>query len=178
MRPVQFNSTKLNIILAFKGLASSKSIERITVGQIVEAAGISKQTFYKYFKDKFDVAQGFFLWDHASHVNENDGFIKRQMDHLTMLEENQSVYKSIMRNSYLSDSFMNRRFEYILDDLINKIGAYNINEETMLELRVILTGTEKLFEYWVMDGCRIKKETIVNVFINVIPDNLKKMMDI
>ena len=43
------------IIDALLLLCRKKSLEDISVKQIVEAAGVSKQTFYNHFSDKYDL---------------------------------------------------------------------------------------------------------------------------
>ncbi|MBO4446470.1 MAG: TetR family transcriptional regulator [Clostridia bacterium] len=47
--------TKNDILVAFNVLAEKKGFERITVQMIADEAGISRATFYRYFKDKYDV---------------------------------------------------------------------------------------------------------------------------
>ncbi|MBR5991226.1 MAG: TetR/AcrR family transcriptional regulator, partial [Clostridia bacterium] len=47
--------TKNDILVAFNTLAEKKGFERITVQMIADEAGISRATFYRYFKDKYDV---------------------------------------------------------------------------------------------------------------------------
>ena len=39
-----------------KELAARKTLEKITTEEIVKAAGLSRQTFYKFFSDKYDLA--------------------------------------------------------------------------------------------------------------------------
>lgn len=40
---------------AFEELIQTKSIDTITVNDVVERADISRTTFYRYFKDKYDL---------------------------------------------------------------------------------------------------------------------------
>lgn len=48
--------TRNSIFSAFLELRSKKALERITVKELTEKAGISKQTFYLHFKDIYDLA--------------------------------------------------------------------------------------------------------------------------
>ncbi len=48
-------SVKQKIAFAFEKLLTSKNFDDITVMNIVEASGTSKATFYRYFKDKYDI---------------------------------------------------------------------------------------------------------------------------
>ena len=47
--------TKQRIWEAFYELTSSAAFEKITVEQIIERSRVSKATFYRHFKDKYDV---------------------------------------------------------------------------------------------------------------------------
>ena len=47
--------TKDRILSAFNQLASHRDCDAITVFQIAQKAGVSRATFYRHFKDKYDV---------------------------------------------------------------------------------------------------------------------------
>ncbi len=49
------NSTKDNIAAAFLGLLEAKPIDKITVKDVVDVCGITRQTFYYHFEDIFDL---------------------------------------------------------------------------------------------------------------------------
>ncbi len=56
---------KLRFAKAFVELALSEPVDKITVGQIVEAVGKSRKTFYYHFVDKADLVQWLFRYDIA-----------------------------------------------------------------------------------------------------------------
>ncbi|MDO4554078.1 MAG: TetR/AcrR family transcriptional regulator C-terminal domain-containing protein [Lachnospiraceae bacterium] len=60
------NFTKKEITQTFINLCEKKSYEKITVKEIVEEAGISKQTFYNHFIDKYDLME----YTYARHTKE------------------------------------------------------------------------------------------------------------
>ena len=47
--------TELDILLALNRLIARMDMEKITTEKIVAEAKISRATFYRYFKDKYDV---------------------------------------------------------------------------------------------------------------------------
>lgn len=47
--------TKREIVAAFNRLIARSEMEKITTLRIAEEAEVSKATFYRYFKDKYDV---------------------------------------------------------------------------------------------------------------------------
>lgn len=46
--------TKMKIVKAMVGLAKEAPLDSMTIGEICEWAGISRQTFYNHFSDKYD----------------------------------------------------------------------------------------------------------------------------
>ena len=49
---------------SFRELAESKPVDKITVPNIIENCGYSKTTFYRLFKDKYDLM----AWDYAQRL--------------------------------------------------------------------------------------------------------------
>ena len=51
-------STKKKIADCVRQLMKRKEISKITIGDIMEATGMSRQSFYYHFKDIYDVLSG------------------------------------------------------------------------------------------------------------------------
>lgn len=54
---LQYRRTDRDIINAFVTLAAQKPFESLTVQDIMEEALVSRYTFYKHFKDKYEIAE-------------------------------------------------------------------------------------------------------------------------
>lgn len=52
------------LVESFRELAGSKPVDKITVPNIIENCGYSKTTFYRLFKDKYDLM----AWDYAQRI--------------------------------------------------------------------------------------------------------------
>ena len=96
---------------SFRELARSKPVDKITVPSIIENCGYSKTTFYRLFKDKYDLM----AWDYAQRIQaivsqtENDdyewkqilwdvaSFYNEQKDYLRNLLLHTSGYQSFSR---------------------------------------------------------------------------------
>ena len=59
---------KLAIAEAMKTLMRSSPIEKITIRQIQEAAGVSRRSFYRYFRDKFDLLEWIYNYEFCRYV--------------------------------------------------------------------------------------------------------------
>ena len=51
---------------SFRELAEKKKVDKITVRDIAENCGYSTTTFYRHFKDKYDLI----VWEHTQYVSE------------------------------------------------------------------------------------------------------------
>ena len=54
---------------SFMELAAARDIEKITIKDITDNCGYSPATFYRQFKDKYDLI----AWDYAKEVEQNIG---------------------------------------------------------------------------------------------------------
>ena len=52
--------TKYKLAAAMKECMKTTPVDRITVTSIVEGAGVTRQTFYRNFMDKFDLINWYF----------------------------------------------------------------------------------------------------------------------
>ena len=61
-------SNRLAIAGAMKQLLRTTPIERITIDQLLEIAGVSRRSFYRYFRDKYDLLQLIYNYDFCRYV--------------------------------------------------------------------------------------------------------------
>ena len=79
--------------------------------------------------------------------------ISRQTFYLKMLSDNRACYKNIMKDAHLQESFMQRRFEYCCGTVYDTVGKKSMTPTLKLVIETWITGTERLFERWVLNGC-------------------------
>lgn len=60
---------KLAISEAMKALMRTMPIEKITTKEILEKAGVSRRSFYRYFKDKYDLVEWIYDYDFCRFVD-------------------------------------------------------------------------------------------------------------
>ena len=54
---LRVRKTKQNIRAAFFDLLKERGLDKLTVREILEAAQINRATFYRYYRDKYDLAE-------------------------------------------------------------------------------------------------------------------------
>ncbi len=95
---------------SFQELAAVKSIDKITIQEIVDNCGYSPATFYRYFKDKYDLI----AWEHARSVASivdqtsaaNYPWKQTLYDGARMYQANKDYLVNLLKNTSGHDSFM------------------------------------------------------------------------
>ena len=64
--------TKYKLANALKELVGREPLDKITVKQIVEGCGVSRQTFYRCFLDKYDLVNWIFYSEFINEVQADD----------------------------------------------------------------------------------------------------------
>lgn len=82
------NITKNALADSFKKIASNKKISDISISEITENCGLKRQTFYNYFKDKYDIIK----W-----IYKNEVILKIENDN-DWDEKYEEVFKYFIKN--------------------------------------------------------------------------------
>ena len=110
---------------SFRELAQSKTVDAITVGEIVQNCGYSTATFYRQFRDKYDLI----AWEHAQRVSGimarigSDGYTwkKTLLDGARMFEREKAYLANLLRHTSGHDSFVRYKTEINYNALRNYI---------------------------------------------------------
>lgn len=159
-------------------LLNKTSIEKITLKKILYESGVSKQTFYRYFSDKYDLANWRFL-------NIYFNALSNVTPQMTFTESANCIYNGFkgkttyLKNMYSSDDynnlsgFINLMLKKYFYELLKENG-FNENDEEMNFLvdtwiYVISENTKR----WIMNDCKQSKETVIKSFVTTMPDCIK-----
>lgn len=136
----EFDGRRLQILQAVENLSNSIPFENMTVKMICEEAGISRQTFYQYFCDKYDIAQWY--WDIQANI-----YLRETGRTLTWYEGNVGMIRSFLifpsfNNAALDDKsdynsllfFGYRQRSSFLHELIEEYRPECIGEQIEFEI--------------------------------------------
>ena len=70
--------TKKRITKAFRDLLATREFDKISIVDIMESAGIRRQTFYNHFLDKYELLDWIFENDLTEYITNNLDFISGQ----------------------------------------------------------------------------------------------------
>jgi len=118
---MQRKTTKVLLAESFWELAESKPIDKITVGDIIRNCGYSAATFYRHFKDKYDLIVWAYTQSVAAAMNQIgvDGYPWNR----TLLEgaknfaANKDVFANLLLHTSGHDAFISHMTEMLYGSL-------------------------------------------------------------
>ena len=169
---------------SFQELAAKKSIDKITIQEIVDNCGYSPATFYRHFKDKYDLI----AWEHTRAVADivdqvgADGYPWKQTlyDGARLYDENKDYLLNLLQHTSGHDSFIRYMTEincaalekYILSVKENR----KLTHEEMMYVKIYCHGLVDLACEWILGQINTTLEEIAKVYEQSIPDPLKKYL--
>ena len=168
---------------ALKRLLASRSIDEISVAEIVEAAGVGRSTFYKHYLDKYDLLQKLFIemcGDACGHVWETEhSYSKVALAFLEYTDAN----KELMRNAFRSTDVNSLRESYgemaksFLEQALRYGGADLSGSEIKLLIEVYIRGTASLVADWIMGKIEIPRKSFIVFQARAMPVELRHFVD-
>lgn len=165
---------KAAIEKAFLEILSTQSIDDITVGSIVKKAGVSRQTFYNAYEDKYDLLKQIFYRFSQSIFGKNDTIEdvrNNTRDMLRVFAENKQLTKNAFfsKDSQGLKSFF-RDLTYECDVLFyEEMGLDTSSEEVLGAIRIFANGTASFLLDWFKSGMAIDPETAADMFTLAMP---------
>lgn len=170
--------TKQRIWEAFYELSAKISFEKITVEKIVELSGVSKATFYRHFRDKYDV-----LNYNSQAVAERiigfkpcdswKAFLLRMFEEI---EREKDYYRKAFKTSG-QNAHSRFLFEYSYG-IVKRcyLKDKNLEELSIKEHYMIAHycyGCVSLIEEWLKDSSHITAQEMGELFYETMPESLR-----
>ncbi|HEO7129844.1 TPA: dihydroxyacetone kinase transcriptional activator DhaS, partial [Streptococcus agalactiae] len=114
--------TKKKIAKSFKRLFISQAFDKISVSDIMEDAGIRRQTFYNHFVDKYALLEWIFQTELSEQVTDNLDYIsgfQLLSELLTFFKMNQEFYIKLFQIEDQND--FSSYFESYCEQLVDKL---------------------------------------------------------
>ena len=168
---------------SFHELAEKKNADRITIQEIAENCGYSPATFYRNFKDKYDLI----AWEHAHRVSEimnriNEDypwklalrdwmeFVQRERSYLANLFLHTSGHDSLVRymTEINADAFRRHVAEVF--------GAEKLDRMMEIYIREYCLGTVNLICEWILGRVKASPEEMTEVFEESLPQPIRNYL--
>ena len=169
---------------SFRELAQKKAADKITVAEIAENCGYSPATFYRQFKDKYDLI----AWDYTREIEKilsnmgAEGYSYRKI--LLEAARYYQAQKDYLENLFLHtrgmDSFIyymqEIHYKALKDSIIKLLPDQVLNETLSIYIRIYVLGTVHLTCEWILGHYHISPEELAEVYGKSIPEPLKEYL--
>lgn len=173
-------STKYKLADSVKQCMKTTPVDRITVKDIVEGCNLTRQTFYRNFKDKYDLINWYFdkLVQQSLGKIETGSTVRDSLARkfAFILEE-----KAFFCGAFRSDdqnSLKEHDFELILQfyhNLIARRMSRPLEEELQFQLELYCRGSVYMTVKWVLGGMKDTPHQMADKLVDAIPPKLAEV---
>lgn len=175
-------TTKEYLAESFRELAKSNPIDKITVRDIVKNCEYSTATFYRHFKDKYDLI----AWVQTRSVAKimdgigNDGYTWKQalLAGAQLYDTEREYYTNLFLHTSGQDSFIQYmseiNYEAIKKQCQRQSEDTELDEMTQMYIRIYSLGASHLTCEWILGKYKISAEEFAEIYINAVPQPLAK----
>ena len=172
---------KFQIADAAKQLMHSHDLEKITVGQICSLANVSRQTFYRNFKDKYDLVNWYFekLAQKSFKQMGVSCSLKEGLTKKFVFLKNEKAFFTQAFKSDDVNSLKEYDYQCILKfytDIINKKLEGEMDSQTFFALKVYCSGSISMTVEWVKNGMKTSPEEMADMLIAALPQCLNELL--
>ncbi len=173
--------TKLQFALEIKSLMKEQSLDKISVSTICKNCGLTRQTFYRNFTDKYDLVNWYFqqLCDKSFllmgvELNLHDALCEK-----FKFIENEKVFFS---QAFKSDDYNNlihydfKMIYRFYEEAIIKQTKKPLTEDLSFLLEMYCKGSIEMTSKWATGYLDLPKEKMVDLLIKSVPEELKKYL--
>ena len=169
---------------SFIELAQTKSIDKITVKDITENCGYSSATFYRQFKDKYDLIAWSYTQDIRNIVDKmeyTEGSWKRVLTEVAKyFDKHRDYLSNLLLHTTGYDSFVNNMAQIHYERmrfLILKVAPQNkLDVMTEMYIRAYCYGTVQLTCEWILGKYKVSLDELTQVYVNSLPVPLNQYL--
>ncbi len=171
---------KYRLAQAVKECMKTTPVDRITVKEIVEACGTTRQTFYRNFQDKYDLINWYFdklLLESFAHMGEGETVYEGLVKKFDYIREEKVFFAGAFRSDD-HNSLKEHDFELILQfylDLIREKTGRIPEEKIRFLLEMYCRGSIYMTVKWVLGGMKATPEELAKLLTEAMPEEIEKL---
>lgn len=179
--------TKRSILDAVLALSDDTGIDHMTTADICRKAGVSRQTFYSYFKDKYEVTTWYLellLEDNFMSLGQNIGWRDAYLNEFINIEDSVHAHPNALKNLFDSEDYnavlssasrtgardfsccYRTRFGKDPDDLLS------------FQIKAFARTASLVSTDWIRSSCSTPADKFIDKFITLIPRELFLALDV
>lgn len=169
---------------SFRELAEKKNIDKITVMDITKNCGYSSATFYRQFKDKYDLISWAYTCDLEKILDriafDETSWKQTLLDAANYYNEYKDYIVNLLLHTNGYDSFARNMTEINYNGLKNRIlksvGITELDEKTEMYIRIYVQGGVRITCEWILGNYSVSSLDLAEVYENSLPEPLRQYL--
>lgn len=166
---------------SFRELAAIKPIDKIKVKDIADNCGYSTATFYRHFKDKYDLI----AWSYSEDLKrimrrfayDETSWKETLKEAAWYYSEHREYLENLLRHTAGYDSFVFNmteiHFNSLKEHIIKAGGGELLDEKMLMLIRMYVHGTVDITCEWILGNFKAGAEELVEVYDMSLPPALR-----
>lgn len=171
---------KYRLADAMKSCMKKAPVEKITVKEITEECGVTRQTFYRNFQDKYDLINWYFdkiLIESFAHMGEGKTVYEALVNKFHYIQEEKLFFKAAFKNddqNCLRDHDFELIREFYKKQIEEKSGRV-MSEHMQFQLEMYCQGSIYMTVRWVLGDMKESPENLAHALALSMPEALAKV---
>ncbi len=174
------NDIKYKLANAMKECMCSAPVEKITVKEIVDACGITRQTFYRNFQDKYDLINWYFdkiLAESFRQMGKGETVYESLVNKFEYIQMEQLFFRAAFKNDE-QNNLKDHDFALIRQFYIDQIESHThrkISPTLLFQLEMYCQGSIFMTVQWVLGNKKFTPQELARLLTDSMPTNLEKV---
>lgn len=172
------------IVESFRELAQKKTVDKITIQNIVDNCGYSSATFYRQFRDKYDLIAWAYSQDLEKILDKIDfaekGWKECLLAAAFYYKEHREYLSNLLLHTSGYDAFVLNMTEINYSNFLRKVSksstGESMDEKMKMMIRIYVTGTVCFTCEWILGKYQADPEMLTEVYMLSIPEPIKKYL--
>ena len=172
------NDIKYRLANAMKKCMYSSPVEKITVKEISDACGVTRQTFYRNFKDKYDLINWYFdkiLIESFEHMGEGQTVYESLVNKFQYIQKETLFFRAAFKNddqNCLRDHDFELITQFYTDRIEGNTGK-KMSDKIRFQLEMYCQGSIYMTVQWVLGNHKATPETLARFLSESMPAELR-----
>lgn len=174
------DNMKYKLAESMKQCMKTSPLEKITVGEIVQLCGTTRQTFYRNFKDKYDLVNWYFdkiLQESFEHMGEGRTIYEGLVNKFRYIEKEKIFFRTAFSNddqNNLKEHDFHLILAFYTERIEGKTGQ-SVSGRVKFLLEMYCQGSIYMTVQWVMGRIKCTPEEMAHSLIDAMPAELAQI---
>lgn len=181
---MQRKTTKQLIADSFRELAETKPINKITIANITDNCGMTQPTFYRHYRDKYDLIAWIYVSDAKGIMGQigTNGYTWRDtlLDAAKYFSANRTFALNALRHTGGRDSFLSMlekvNTELLCTEVRKKLMTEHVPQDILTMIKVYCYGTVRYTCEWLLEEMPLSQDDYARIMEDSLPEPLRQYL--